>query len=249
MHNLRYASPERRLADDPTTTPMVETHELSRDYPMPGGVVHAIRDASIRVGHAQLVALRGRSGSGKTTFLSMIGGLDRPTRGTVAVDGLPISELPESELIDFRRRKVGFIFQAFGLMPILSAAENVEVPLRLVGAEPRERDRRVQELLDLVGLGGRARHRPHELSGGEQQRVAIARALANRPPLLLADEPTGQLDTQTGRSIMELLQHVMLTEGMTVMVATHDPMLIDLADRVIELQDGRVAEDSRPPVG
>jgi putative ABC transport system ATP-binding protein len=244
MGDLQYAPPERRFADDAGRAPMVETHDLSRDYPMPGGVVHAVRDVSIRVGHGQLVALRGRSGSGKTTFLSMVGALDRPTRGSVAVDGLTVSDLPESQLIAFRRRNIGFIFQAFGLMPILSAAENVEVPLRLVRAEPRERDQRVLELLELVGLGGRANHRPHELSGGEQQRVAIARALANRPDLLLADEPTGQLDSQTGRGIMELLRHLILTEGVTAIVATHDPMLIDLADRVIELRDGRVVDDN-----
>jgi len=223
---------------------MVETHNLSRDYPMPGGVVHAVQDVSIRVGRGQLVALRGRSGSGKTTLLSMIGALDRPTRGTVTVDGLAVSELPESQLIGFRRQKVGFIFQAFGLMPILSAAENVEVPLRLVAADPREREQRVLGLLDLVGLGGRANHRPHELSGGEQQRVAIARALANRPDLLLADEPTGQLDSQTGRGVMVLLQQLMRGEGVTAIVATHDPLLIDLADRVIELRDGGVVGDS-----
>ena len=243
MQDLRYAPPERRSGEDVAIAPVLETRELSRDYTMPGGVVHAVRDVSIRIGGGQLVALRGRSGSGKTTLLSMIGALDRPTSGTVSVGGMVVSEMPESELIGFRRTQVGFIFQAFGLMPILSAAENVEVPLRLVRAEPRARDQRVLELLDLVGLRGRANHRPHELSGGEQQRVAIARALANRPSLLLADEPTGQLDTQTGRSIMALLQHVMLSEGMTVMVATHDPMLLDLADRVIELRDGRVVED------
>jgi putative ABC transport system ATP-binding protein len=221
---------------------MVETRDLSRDYPMPGGVVHAVRDVTVRVGRGQLVALLGRSGSGKTTLLSMVGALDRPTRGSVSVDGMPVSELPEAQLIGFRRRKVGFIFQAFGLMPILSAAENVEIPLRLVRAEPRERNRRVAELLEMVGLGDRANHRPHELSGGEQQRVAIARALANRPALLLADEPTGQLDSQTGRGIMVLLQHLVRGEGVTAIVATHDPMLIDLADRVVELQDGRVVD-------
>jgi putative ABC transport system ATP-binding protein len=246
MRDLQYAPPERRLAGDLGGTPMIETHGLSRDYPTPGGVIHAVRDVTIRVGHAQLVALRGRSGSGKTTFLSMVGALDRPTRGTVAVDGLAVSELPEADLIDFRRRKIGFIFQAFGLLPILSAAENVEVPLRLVHAEPRERDRKVRELLELVGLGDRANHRPHELSGGEQQRVAIARALANSPGLLLADEPTGQLDAQTGRSIMVLLRSLMRSEGVTAIVATHDPMLIDLADRVIELQDGHVVSDTVP---
>jgi putative ABC transport system ATP-binding protein len=238
--DLQYAPPERRLGAEPGATPMVETKGLSRDYAMPGGVVHAVSDVSIRVGRGQLVALRGRSGSGKTTLLSMIGALERPTRGSVSVDGTVVSDLTESSLIGFRRRKVGFIFQAFGLMPILSAAENVEVPLRLLGTEPRERDRRVRQLLELVGLGGRLNHRPHELSGGEQQRVAIARSLASQPHLLLADEPTGQLDSQTGRGVMELLQHLVRSEGVTAIVATHDAMLIDLADRVIELQDGRV---------
>jgi putative ABC transport system ATP-binding protein len=220
--------------------PMVVTRDLARDYEMPGGVVHAVRDVNIEVGRGQLIALRGRSGSGKTTLLSLLGALDRPTAGSVVVDGLAVSELPESELIPFRRQKLGFIFQAFGLLPVLSAAENVEVPLRLVRAEPRERDRRVRELLELVGLAGRANHRPHELSGGEQQRVAIARALANHPDLLLADEPTGQLDSRTGRSIMEVLQHLVRSEAVTAIVATHDTSLIDLADRVIELSDGRV---------
>jgi putative ABC transport system ATP-binding protein len=243
MGDLRFALPEPLLADDPSAPPMVETRDLSRDYPMPGELVHAVRDVSVRVGRGQLVALRGRSGSGKTTFLSMVGALDRPTRGSVSVDGTVVSDLPESELIDFRRRKIGFIFQGFGLMPILSAAENVEVPLRLVRTEPRERDRRILELLEMVGLGGRADHRPQELSGGEQQRVAIARALANRPDLLLADEPTGQLDSQTGRSIMSLIQHLVQSEGVTAIVATHDPMLIDLADRVLELRDGRLLDD------
>ena len=240
MSDLQYAASERRAGPEPAATPMVETRDLSRDYEMPGGVVHAVRDVSIRVGRGELVAVRGRSGSGKTTLLSMIGALERPTRGSVSVDGVVVSELPESSLIGFRRRKVGFIFQAFGLMPILTAAENVEVPLRLVATEPRARDHRVRELLELVGLGGRLGHRPHELSGGEQQRVAIARALANRPDLLLADEPTGQLDSHTGRSVMVLLQQVVRTEGVTAIVATHDPMLIDLADRVIELRDGHV---------
>jgi putative ABC transport system ATP-binding protein len=225
----------------PGLPPMVETHDLSRDYPMPGGAVHAVRGVNLQVARGQLVALLGRSGSGKTTFLSLVGALDRPTRGNVSVDGMVVTELPESELVGFRRRKIGFIFQAFGLMPILSAAENVEVPLRLVGIEPRERERRVRELLEMVGLADRANHRPHELSGGEQQRVAIARALANRPDLLLADEPTGQLDSQTGRSIMSLLQRLVRAEGVTAIVATHVPALIDLADRAIELVDGQVA--------
>ena len=151
--------------------------------------------------------------------------------------------MSERGLVDFRRRTVAFIFQAFGLLPILSAAENVEVPLRLVRAEPRARDARVAELLELVGLADRSGHRPHELSGGEQQRVAIARALANRPKLLLADEPTGQLDSHTGHAIMGLLRNVVRTEGVTAIVATHDPALLDLADRVLQIHDGELAED------
>ena len=149
--------------------------------------------------------------------------------------------MSESQLVAFRRGTVAFIFQAFGLLPILSAAENVEVPLRLVRADPRARDARVDELLELVGLGPRAAHRPHELSGGEQQRVAIARALANRPKLLLADEPTGQLDSHTGHAIMGLLRTVVRTEGVTAVVATHDPALLDLADRVVEIHDGMLS--------
>jgi putative ABC transport system ATP-binding protein len=160
------------------------------------------------------------------------------------VDGLTVSELSEAELVAFRRSRIGFIFQAFGLLPILSAAENVEVPLRLIGTEPTLREERIRELLGLVGLADRANHRPHELSGGEQQRVAIARALANEPALLLADEPTGQLDSQTGHGIMGLLRRLVRQRGVTAIVATHDPAMLDVADRVIELRDGVVVGDS-----
>ena len=239
--------PNRRrpsLGPTPALAPMVEARQLTRDYVTPGGTVHAVAGIDLAIPRGQLVAIRGRSGSGKTTLLSLIGTLDRPTSGTVTVDGLPVSELPESKLVGFRRRKIGFIFQAFGLLPILSAAENVEVPLRLVGADPSMREQRVAELLDHVGLGDRMNHRPHELSGGEQQRVAIARALANQPDLLLADEPTGQLDSQTGHAIMTLLRHLVRSEGVTALVATHDPAMLDVADQVIELRDGRIAGDA-----
>jgi putative ABC transport system ATP-binding protein len=222
---------------------MVETHGLGRDFVMGSSVVHALSGVDLRVERGELVAIRGRSGSGKTTLLSLVGGLDRPTAGDVLVDGRSLGDLSQAQLVELRRRQVGFIFQAFGLLSILSAAENVEVPLRLVSADPREREERVAVLLDLVGLGDRARHRPHELSGGEQQRVAIARALANRPGLLLADEPTGQLDSGTGRSIMSLLRAIVRSEGLTAIIATHDAMLIDLADRVVELRDGRLVSD------
>lgn len=222
--------------------PMVVATSLMRDYPSGDGTVHALRGIDLRVERGQLVAVRGRSGSGKTTLLNLLGGLDRPNAGQVMVDGDEVTTMNESALVNFRRRTVAFIFQGFGLLPILSAAENVEVPLRLVRADPRARDARVEELLDLVGLGSRAGHRPHEMSGGEQQRVAIARALANRPKLLLADEPTGQLDSHTGHAIMGLLRTVVRTEGVTAVVATHDPALLDLADRVAEIHDGLLTE-------
>jgi putative ABC transport system ATP-binding protein len=221
---------------------VVLTEGLVRDYPSGDGVIHAVREIDLTVAAGQLLAVRGRSGSGKTTLLNLLGGLDRPTAGRVVVDGIEISSLSEDRLVEIRRRTIAFVFQSFGLIPILTAAENVEVPLRLVRAEPAARDRRVEELLELVGLHERARHRPHELSGGEQQRVAIARALANRPRLLLADEPTGQLDSETGHRIMLVLRSVVRAEGITAIVATHDPMMLDVADHVVELRDGRLVE-------
>ena len=221
---------------------MVVTTGLGRDFVTGASVVHALRDVDLQVERGELVAVRGRSGSGKTTLLSLLGGLDRPTSGEVRIDGRSLGEMDADALVELRRSKVGFIFQAFGLLSILSAAENVEVPLRLVRAAPAARDERVGVLLELVGLGDRGRHRPHELSGGEQQRVAIARALANRPDVLLADEPTGQLDSATGRSIMGLLRAVVRSEGVTAIIATHDPLIIDLADRVVELRDGRLLD-------
>ncbi|HET7043393.1 MAG TPA: ABC transporter ATP-binding protein, partial [Gaiellaceae bacterium] len=186
--------------------PLVVCESLSREYRTPGAVVRALQSVSLELPRSRLVVVHGRSGSGKTTLLNMIGGLDRPTSGTVAVDGIEVSTLSSERLVRFRRDQVGFVFQGFGLIPILSAAENVEVPLRLRKVEPGERRRRVRELLGLVGLEGRAAHRPQELSGGEQQRVAIVRALANDPKLLIADEPTGQLDSENARRIMELIR-------------------------------------------
>ena len=227
---------------------MVLAEGLSRDYPSGDSVIHALRAVDLAVARGELMAVKGRSGSGKTTLLNLLGGLDKPTEGRVLVDGDEVSSMSEGRLVEFRRHTVAFIFQAFGLVPILSAAENVEIPLRLVRADPSVRDDRVMELLELVGLGERANHRPHELSGGEQQRVAIARALANRPKLLLADEPTGQLDSHTGHAIMATLRAVVRAEGVTAVVATHDPGLLDLADRVMEIQDGQVRELDRAPV-
>ncbi len=236
MSELR--APARLMAHPAGDAPIVQAIDLSRDYPIGDAVVHAVRGINLSVGRGELVAVRGRSGSGKTTLLNLLGGLDRPTSGRVVVDGHEVSSMSEDELVGVRRRTVAFVFQAFGLVPFLTATENVEVPLRLVHADPRERDQRVADLLDVVGLGDRARHRPHELSGGEQQRVALARSLANRPSLLLADEPTGQLDSDTGHHIMLLLRTIVRHEGITAIVATHDPMMLDVADRVLELRDG-----------
>jgi putative ABC transport system ATP-binding protein len=218
---------------------LVEAVGLERVYPSEGGDVHALRGVDLRVRPGELVAIRGRSGSGKTTLLNLLGGLDRPTGGWVAIDGRRLDGLGEEALAELRRRVVSYVFQSFGLLPILSAAENVGVPLRMIAADPAERDRRVDELLSLVGLSGRADHRPAELSGGEQQRVAIARALASGPRLLLADEPSGQLDSTTGRAIMTLIRDAVRAKGVTAIVTSHDPTLIDVADRVIELRDGR----------
>ena len=229
-------------------TPVVETEDVTRDYPMGNTVVHALRGINLRVQPGQLVAIQGRSGSGKTSLLNVIGGLDAPTSGRVWINGQEVTAMLEENLVQLRRKEVGFIFQSFGLIPILTAAENVEIPLRMIAAPVTEREERVRLLLEMVGLGERGSHRPHELSGGEQQRVAIARALANGPQLLLADEPTGQLDSRTGRTIMDLVRALVRSEGVTAIVATHDPMLIDIADRLIELKDGAISFDSDVPV-
>ncbi len=226
---------------------LVRTQGLERDFVLAGNVVRAVRGVDLEIPRGTVVAIIGRSGSGKTTLLNLIGGLDRPTRGRVELDGDDLGRLDETALVRMRRRRIGFVFQAFGLLPILTATENVEVPMRMLRTEPSVRRERAAELLDLVGLAERARHRPHELSGGEQQRVAIARALANRPELLIADEPTGHLDSQTGRAIMRLISDVARAERMTAIVATHDPALVVLADEVIELSDGRVVDRAAAP--
>lgn len=225
----------------PAGGPMVRVEDLHRSYGTGASAVHALRGVSFEVPRGELVALKGRSGSGKTTLLNLVGGLDSPDGGRITVDGTDLSGLGENGLLELRRDRIGFIFQSFGLIPILTAAENVGVPMRLRRADPREREDRVALLLALVGLDEHAEQRPGELSGGQQQRVAIARALANRPALLIADEPTGQLDAETGLAVMELLRAVVRSEGVTALVATHDAQLLGLADRVLEISDGRIA--------
>jgi putative ABC transport system ATP-binding protein len=222
------------------TAPLLTVRGVHRTFGSGGAAVHALRDVSFDVEAGTMVALVGRSGSGKTTLLNVIGGLDRPDSGSVAVDGVDVTGLDEDGLSQLRREKVSYIFQTFGLIPVLSAAENVAVPLRLARSAPQERERRVELLLDLVGLTEHAGQRPGELSGGQQQRVAIARSLAASPRLLIADEPTGQLDAETGLSVMALLRGVVESEGVTALVSTHDPVMMALADRVVRIADGRV---------
>ena len=219
---------------------MVSARALSRSFGSGPTAVHALRDVSLDVPPGELVALVGRSGAGKTTLLNVLGGLDRPDTGEVRVDGIDVTALDDAGLSLLRRETVAYVFQSFGLLPALTAAENVGVPLRLRRTPVPEREQRAALLLDLVGLGEHAQQRPGELSGGQQQRVAIARALAVSPRLLIADEPTGQLDAETGLAVLALLRGIVDSEGVTALVATHDATLVSLADRVLTIADGRV---------
>jgi putative ABC transport system ATP-binding protein len=222
------------------TDALIVTRGVSRTYSSQAGEVHALNDVSFTVPSGALVALIGRSGSGKTTLLNCVGGLDRPTSGSILINGTDITMLDERARTALRRDELAFVFQTFGLVPMLSAAENIGLPLRLRSASRSERNARVEHLLELVGLADHAEQRPSELSGGQQQRVAIARALANSPRLLIADEPTGQLDADTGAAIMALLQEVIKAEGMTAIISTHDPSVQALADLTIRLADGHL---------
>ena len=213
---------------------------LVRTYGSGAATVHAVAGVDLSVAPGQLVMVRGRSGSGKTTLLNLLGGLERPTSGRVWVGERELTAMGEDEVLELRRRHHGYVFQSFGLVPSLSAAENVEVPLRLLEVDARERDERVAAVLDLVGLGRHARQRPSELSGGQQQRVGIARALVAEPAVLLADEPTGQLDSRTAAVVMDLLAELVHTRGLAAVVTTHDPLMAERADRVLELHSGRL---------
>lgn len=213
---------------------------LGRRYGSGQTAVEALAGVNVEVRAGRLTVVRGPSGSGKTTLLNLLGGLDRPTSGRVLLGDDVLSELSEAELAAARRDRIGYVFQNFGLIPVLSAAENVEVPLRLRRMERGQRDERVAEVLELVGLIRHAGQRPGELSGGQQQRVGVARALVARPEVLIADEPTGQLDSETAERIMDLILEVTRIRGTATVVATHDPLLISRADEVLELRDGRV---------
>lgn len=221
----------------------VELNGVSRTF-VAAEPVHALREIDLTIPPGAFVVVHGRSGSGKTTLLNVMGGLDRPDAGRVTVGGRDLTTASDADLTELRRTAVSYIFQGFGLLPVLTAAENVEVPLRLLRWSEDDRRRRVAEVLGLVGLAERATHRPDQLSGGEQQRVAIARAVAARPEVLIADEPTGQLDSRTGQTIMALLHDLVAAQGVTAIVATHDDKVIGAADRRIELSDGRASVTS-----
>jgi putative ABC transport system ATP-binding protein len=221
---------------------IVRTVRLCRTFRTGTSEVHAVSDLTMSVPRGAFVALRGRSGSGKTTLLNLIGALDRPTSGDVFLDGRNLWGLSERQRTEVRRLAVGFVFQSFALLPALSTRENVELPLRLARESAQARTRRASECLDMVGLANRQHHRPHELSGGQQQRAAIARALANRPELVLADEPTGELDSRTGRTVLALFRRIVDEQGVTVILATHDPVVDEYASVVHLLQDGRIQD-------
>lgn len=216
----------------------IEVRNVSRLFHLGAEEVWAVRDVSLTIAPREFVALIGRSGSGKTTLLNIIAGLDRPTSGEIHYDGARIDNLPEGQLTRLRRKDLGFIFQSFGLLPLLSATENVELPLRIAGFGHGDRVRMAKAALDMVGLSRRASHRPYELSGGEQQRVAIARAIATEPRLILADEPTGELDSTTAKAVFGLLRALAREQNFTVVTCTHDRLVMELADRVEELADG-----------
>ena len=223
-------------------TSLVVVENVARTFTRGSSRVNALRAISLSLDAGELVALVGRSGSGKTTLLNVIGGLDRPDDGHVVVDGQKLDDLDQRGLLRLRRERIGFVFQSFGLLPFLSARENVGVPLRMLRRPTAEREGRVAELLNTVGLGDQTEQRPAELSGGQQQRVAIARALATRPRLLLADEPTGQLDSETGQQVIALLRDLVHGSESAALVATHDAALVSYADRVLHLRDGRLED-------
>ena len=231
-----------RSAPEAVGAVTLSAREVRRDYRLGGEIVHAVRGVSLDVVEGDYVAIVGPSGCGKSTMLNLLGAIDQPNSGSVIIRGQDVARMRDREATRFRLEHIGFVFQRFHLMPALSAAENVELPMAEAGVPKAERRRRTSELLAYVGLAARERHRPSELSGGEQQRVAIARALANRPALLLADEPTGELDARTGTDVIALLERLN-ADGTTIVVVTHDEDLARAARRVVHMRDGMIVGD------
>jgi len=225
--------------------PAVKVVDVHKIYQLRGEEVHALRGINLEVPHGEYLSVMGPSGSGKTTLFNMVGGIDKPTKGNVFIDGVDLSKIPSKSMAWLRCRKIGYIFQTFNLIPVLTARENVALPMIFLGVSRAEREKRAAELLESVGLGDRLDHRPTELSGGQQQRVAIARALANDPAIILADEPTGNLDLNTGFAIVQLLYRLKAERGTTIICATHDLKMIDISDRVVFLRDGMIENIER----
>ena len=225
--------------------PVIQVQDITKTYSTGGVTTAALSHVTLDVESGEFIAVVGPSGSGKTTLLQLMGCLDQPDSGAIEIDGRDVTRLSANQRADMRREQIGFIFQFFALVPVLSAYENVEMPLLLNGVAAAERRARVTELLEAVGISDRAHHRPDQMSGGEQQRVAIARALATHPAFVLADEPTANLDTENGRQVMEIMQRLNEGTGTTFIFATHDPRVMKFARRTVELHDGRVAENSR----
>jgi ABC-type lipoprotein export system ATPase subunit len=222
--------------------PLLELVNLSKSYVSESEEINPLRDINLKIYKGQFIAVVGRSGSGKTTLLNVMAGLDKPTSGDILVQGSNITTMDENSLTEIRRTTIGFIFQSFGLLPLLSAFENVELLLRISGVEHNERFKRTKEALGIVGLNPRSNHRPYELSGGEQQRVSIARAIVTKPAIILADEPTGELDSINAKSIFGLFKDMVVEQGMTIIAATHDSSLLSMADEVKEIRDGALYE-------
>jgi len=236
----RGAEEERKTdSADPQVKPLLSVRGVEREFQAGGRRIHVLKGIDMDLMPGSLVMLRGRSGSGKTTLLNLLGGLDVPTKGEIIFRDRPIHRLSDDERTAIRRKEMGFIFQAYALMPLLSAWENVELSLRIAGVPRGEWEKRVAHCLDLVGLLKRAKHRPYEMSGGEQQRVAIAKAIAHKPALLLADEPTAQLDSQMDAVVMAAFKDIIATENVTICMTTHDPTILEVADHVYEMVDGR----------
>lgn len=222
------------------TAPLIQAIEASRNYQLAGETIHAVRSVNLDIHTGEFITLVGRSGSGKTTLLNMLAGLDHPTSGQVLFEGVDLAGFSEKQITHLRRHRIGVVFQSFALLPLLSAYENVELPMRIAGLGASERSKRTHEVLDMVGLERRSKHRPYELSGGEQQRISIARAVAMRPDVILADEPTGELDSVNAAAIFGLFREMVTDDGMSVVATTHDRTLLDLADRIYTMHDGEL---------
>lgn len=225
-----------------TPTPVIQTHDIRKVYTMGDTEVHALKGVSIQIDEGEMVSIMGPSGSGKSTLMAILGALDKPTSGDYRLDGEEVSDLPEDKLSDIRNRRIGFVFQKFNLLANMTILDNVGLPLIYAGINTAERNERARYALDIVGLGNRIDHRPTELSGGQQQRVAIARALVSDPAMILADEPTGNLDTETGDEIMSLFKNLHQNEGITLVIVTHDPEVMIQTERCIYLRDGLLSD-------